>query len=131
MSMGKSSMCNHQKLIYLLLLGFLQLPGHALSEDCNKTSQQQNYPTAAKVDYVIGCMASNGQSHEIMQKCSCSIDLIEKKIPYQEYVQISTLLSLQQMPNSGRNAIYKSSTWSQKAVARLRDIQADSTLRCF
>ncbi|MET0080937.1 MAG: hypothetical protein ABW119_20955 [Candidatus Thiodiazotropha lotti] len=124
-------MYKYQKLVYLLLLGLLQFPSQALSEDCNKANQRQSYPTAAKVDYVIGCMASNGQSHEIMQKCSCSIDLIEKKIPYEEYVQISTLLSLQQMPNSGRNAIYKSSTWSQKAVARLRDIQADSTLRCF
>ncbi|MCG8488866.1 MAG: hypothetical protein MI756_15430 [Chromatiales bacterium] len=118
------------KLVYLLVLGFLHIPADALSDECNKASQQ-NYPTSAKVDYVIGCMASNGQSHEIMQKCSCSIDLIEQKIPYDEYVQISTLLSLQQMSNSGRNAIYKNSTWSQKAVAKLRDIQADSTLRCF
>jgi hypothetical protein len=122
----------HSRLVYLLALGILHTP-LAVSDECNKSSndQSQKYPTSAKVDYVIGCMASNGQSHDVMQKCSCSIDLIEKKIPYDEYVQISTLLSLQQMSNAGRNAIYKSSTWSQKAVAKLRDVQADSTLRCF
>ncbi|MBT3046806.1 MAG: hypothetical protein AB2637_09025 [Candidatus Thiodiazotropha sp.] len=100
-------------------------------EECNKASSSNDYPTSARVDYVIGCMASNGQTHEMMLKCSCSIDLIAKAIPYEEYVHISTLLSLQQMAAAGRNAVYKSSTWSQKAVAKLRDVQADSTLRCF
>jgi hypothetical protein len=103
----------------------------ANAEECDKTKGIESYPTSAKVDYVIGCMASNGQSFEMMQKCSCSIDFIAQAIPYEEYVQISTLLSLQQMTGAGRNAVYKSSTWSNKAVSKLRDVQADSTLRCF
>jgi hypothetical protein len=102
------------------------------AEECPEASEAENdYPTTARVDYVIGCMASNGQTHEMMQKCSCSIDHIAKSISYTEYVQISTLLSLQQMNSVGRNAVFKESTWSKKAIARLRDIQADSTLRCF
>ncbi|WP_316369468.1 hypothetical protein [Candidatus Thiodiazotropha sp. CDECU1] len=114
----------------MLLFGLI-CSNHAIAEECNDASISSDYPTSARVDYVIGCMASNGQSHEMMQKCSCSIDLIAKAIPYEEYVHISTLLSLQQMTAAGRNAVYKSSTWSQKAVARLRDVQADSTLQCF
>jgi hypothetical protein len=103
-----------------------------IAEECPEAVETENdYPTSARVDYVIGCMASNGQSHEMMQKCSCSIDHIAKAISYTEYVQISTLVSLQQMNSVGRNAVFKESTWSKKAVARLRDIQADSTLRCF
>ena len=104
----------------------------ASAEECtDQQSAAKDYPTSAKVDYVIGCMASNGQTYDIMQKCSCSIDFIAKSIPYDEYVQISTLLSLQQMAGAGRNAVYKNSTWSKEAVAKLRDVQADSTLRCF
>jgi hypothetical protein len=99
--------------------------------ECNEATDHNSYPTSARVDYVIGCMASNGQTHEMMQKCSCSIDLIAKAIPYEEYVHISTLLSLQQMTAAGRNAVFKSSTWSQKAIAKLRGVQADSTLNCF
>jgi ACT domain-containing protein len=76
-------------------------------------------------------MASNGQTHEMMQKCSCSIDPIAQTIPYQEYAQISTLVSLKQMTSAGRNAVYKSSTWSQKAIAKFKEPQADSTLSCF
>lgn len=117
-------------LVALATMGITFASPVSASEACDKADNKA-YPTSAKVDYVIGCMASNGQSHEMMQKCSCSIDLIEKAIPYDEYVHISTLLSLQQMSGAGRNAVYKSSSWSQKAVAKLRDVQADSTLRCF
>jgi hypothetical protein len=101
------------------------------ADDVAKEPENQAYPTAAKVDYVIGCMASNGQTYEMLQKCSCSIDFIAKSIPYNEYERISTLLSLQQMAGAGRNAVYKSSTWSKDAVSKFRDIQAESTLRCF
>ncbi|MET0120384.1 MAG: hypothetical protein ABW124_05025 [Candidatus Thiodiazotropha sp. 6PLUC9] len=113
----------------LVTVGFISIFSSVVTAD--ECDESDTYPTSAKVDYVIGCMASNGQTHEMMQKCSCSIDLIEKAIPYTEYEHISTLLSLQQMAAAGRNAVYKSSTWSQKAVAKLRDVQADSTLRCF
>ncbi|MEJ2453566.1 MAG: hypothetical protein P8103_05355 [Candidatus Thiodiazotropha sp.] len=117
-------------ILTLISLG-LACSSLANAEECDKASNSQTYPTSAKVDYVIGCMASNGQSYEMMQKCSCSIDFIADAIPYEEYVHISTLLSLQQMTGAGRNAVYKSSTWSNQAVAKLRDVQADSTLRCF
>ncbi|MES9863120.1 MAG: hypothetical protein ABW157_02015 [Candidatus Thiodiazotropha sp. LLP2] len=123
-------MIKSRLLFILITMGFLVISNTEAEEECDR-SENAIYPTSAKVDYVIGCMASNGQSHEMMQKCSCSIDLIEKAIPYNEYVHISTLLSLQQMSTAGRNAVYKSSVWSQKAVAKLRDVQADSTLRCF
>jgi hypothetical protein len=117
--------------VTLVSMGLLWFSTLQAEENAQVEESKQTYPTSAKVDYVIGCMAANGQTHEMLVKCSCSIDLIEKSIPYDEYVRVSTLLSLKQMPGAGRNAAYKNSTWSQKAVAKLRDVQADSTLRCF
>ena len=117
------------KLTALLALGLTW--GIASAADDAAKTQVNDYPTTARVDYVIGCMASNGQTYEMMQKCSCSIDYIAKSMPYEQYEKVSTLLSLQQMPGAGRNAVYKSSAWSKEAVSKLRDIQAESTLRCF
>ncbi len=114
-----------------LLLMFAGACAPALATECQESAQADPFPTSVKADYVIGCMAANGQTYEMLQKCSCSIDLIEKAMPYKTYEHVSTLLSLQQMSGAGRNAVYKSSTWSQNEVARLREIQADSTLRCF
>ena len=103
----------------------------AASAQPDNSMNGQSYPTAAKVDYVIGCMAANGQTPEMLQKCSCSIDFVAAAIPYDEYEKVETLLRLQQMPGAGRNAIYKNSSWSKKAVLKLREVQAESTLRCF
>ena len=43
---------------------------HSSAEDLN------DYPTAARADYVFGCMKVNGETQELLQKCSCSIDVI-------------------------------------------------------
>jgi hypothetical protein len=104
---------------------------HALSNESTQEPDEQTYPTTVIVDYVIGCMAANGQTHEMLQKCSCSIDYIRKAIPYGTYEKIETLASLQQMAGAGRNAVYSNSTWAKDAMTKMREVQADSTLRCF
>lgn len=95
------------------------------------TGGRQGYPTSVLADYVIGCLLANGTNPETLQKCSCSIDFIAESIPYDEYVKVETLLRLQQLEGVGRNAVYKSSAWSKAAVTRFKEIQAESTLRCF
>lgn len=92
---------------------------------------RQGYPTSVLADYVIGCLLANGTNPETLQKCSCSIDFIAESIPYDEYVRVETLMRLQQLEGVGRNAVYKSSAWSNAAVTRFKEIQAESTLRCF
>ena len=115
-----------------LLLVVLWLCAGAVAAQSDPAPQDpHDYPTAARVDYVIGCMGSNGQTVEMLHKCSCSIDYIASVIPYAEYKQIETLMQLQQLPGAGRNAIYKNSNWAKNAVTRLREVQAESTLRCF
>ncbi len=95
------------------------------------SSCSQTYPTAVVADYVIGCMLANGTTPEMLQKCSCSIDFLAASIPYEEYVRVETLLRLQQVEGAGRNAVYKNSAWTKQAIARLKEVQAESTLRCF
>ena len=100
--------------------------------DCPATANAPTpYPTVVISDYVLGCMLANGTSPDSLRKCSCSIDFIAASIPYEEYETVDTLLRLQQMPGAGRNAIYKNSNWAKNAIAHLREVQAESTLRCF
>ncbi len=113
------------------ILTALLLVSPAFSLPAMESETKAQYPTEVAVDYVIGCMAANGQTPEMLKKCSCSIDFIAAAMPIEEYEHVETLLALRQMSGAGRNAIYKNSTWSDKAIARLREIQAESTLRCF
>lgn len=94
-------------------------------------TQPTKYPTEVVTDYVLGCMLSNGASPDILRKCSCSMDFIAASIPYEEYEKVETLIRLQQMPGGGRSAFYKGSNWAKNAVVALREVQAESTLRCF
>ncbi|EGV33399.1 hypothetical protein ThidrDRAFT_0606 [Thiorhodococcus drewsii AZ1] len=89
------------------------------------------YPTQAIADYVIGCMLSNGASAETLQKCSCSFDLIVSEIPYAEYEKAETLMRMQQVPGGGRAGAFRGSAWAKSTLERFKEVQAESTLRCF
>ena len=109
----------------------LVAPVGVAEQPCEDPATGNDYPTRVRADYVLGCMLANGKTPDVLQKCSCSIDFIAASIPYQDYERIETLMQLQQMSGGGRNAVYKSSNWSKQAVAHLREVQAESTLRCF
>ena len=55
-----------------------------------------DYPTAARADYVFACMAANGQTRDNLQRCACSIDVIASILTYDDYVAAETVLSMRQ-----------------------------------
>ena len=99
--------------------------GHAA--DANDTS---DYPTSARVDYVIGCMATNGQTQEAMERCSCSIDHIAKTIPYNSFVQLETIRRMQDMPGE-RAMLFRGVGWIKDLQDRFRLAQVEADLECF
>jgi hypothetical protein len=89
-----------------------------------------DYPTDVLADYVFGCMAANGQSQDNLRRCSCSIDVIASIIPYNKYVQASTVLSLVQRPGESV-AVFRDAAWTKGVVEDLRRAQAEADVRCF
>src|SRR5262245_5505058 len=61
---------------------------------CPKPTLANDYPTPVVADYVIGCMASNGETQEMMQRCSCSIDAISSVLPYDTYEKADTIMQM-------------------------------------
>ena len=53
-----------------------------------------DYPTAARADYVFGCMAANEQTRDNLQRCACSIEVIAFILVYDDYVAAETVLSM-------------------------------------
>lgn len=93
-------------------------------------AELNDYPTAARADYVFGCMKSNGETRQVMEQCSCSIDVIASILPYERYVTAETALSLAQVP--GRfGAMFRSPEQPKAAVSDLRRAQAEAEIRCF
>jgi hypothetical protein len=96
----------------------------ALAEDIN------DYPTAARADYVFGCMKANGETQEILQKCSCSIDVIASLIPYDRYVTTETILSMSQVTGPVGSE-FRSTEQAKLALQEFRRAQAEAEVRCF
>jgi hypothetical protein len=97
---------------------------HAKAEDLN------DYPTSARADYVFGCMKANGETQELLQKCSCSIDVIASIIPYDRYVTAETILSMSQVTGPVGSE-FRSTEPARLALQEFRRAQAEAEIRCF
>ncbi len=77
-------------LVTFALLLWAGAPGPALAQAVN------DYPTNARADYVFVCMATNGQTRDMLDRCSCAIDQIAEILSYDDYVRAETVLRMRQ-----------------------------------
>jgi hypothetical protein len=89
-----------------------------------------DYPTTARVDYVFGCMKANGETREVLERCSCSIDVIASILPYDRYVNAETVLSMAQVSGTLGNQ-FRVTEIARTAIDDLRRAQAEAEVRCF
>jgi hypothetical protein len=93
---------------------------------------QNDYPTATRADYVLGCMAANGNKRETLFQCSCAIDTIASMLPYSDYEKAETALSLQTGGGvGGRVGLFRDPPEIKAVLERLREAQAEANLSCF
>ena len=89
-----------------------------------------DYPTADRADYVIGCMAANGNTQEALMKCSCAVDTIAALMPYKDYEEAKTALSLQ-VEGGPRMTIFAHTPQMQTLIQNLHQAQAEANIQCF
>ena len=107
-----------------LILALVCMASPAVGQSAN------DYPTVARAEFVFGCMGANGQTPEILYKCSCSIDVIASIIPYDRYVQIETVMRMQQVAGE-RTAAFRTTKWANAMVDEYKSAEAEGTLKCF
>lgn len=108
----------------VLAVSMFAMSRHAVADDIN------DYPTTARADYVFGCMKANGETQEILQKCSCSIDVIASLIPYDSYVATETILSMSQVTGPVGSE-FRSTERARQTLQEFRRAQAEAEVRCF
>jgi len=97
---------------------------------CPRPSLANDYPTPVVADYVIGCMASNGETQEMMQRCSCSIDAISSVISYDTYEKADTIMQMRLVAGDN-TSMFREMTMLKKVVDQLRLAQIEADFRCF
>ena len=90
-----------------------------------------DYPTAARAEYVFACMASNGQTREILGTCSCSIDVIASILPYDKYVQAETIARMRQGAAGEKSEMFRKVPWMKAVIDELKQAEAEAEIRCF
>jgi hypothetical protein len=89
-----------------------------------------DYPTAARADYVIGCMATSDFKREYLDRCACGIDTIANLMPYDDYEQADTILRMQQGGLGDRGAMFRDTPIAKERTEQLRRAQAEVALQC-
>ncbi|MEA2856782.1 MAG: hypothetical protein QOH98_1103 [Methylobacteriaceae bacterium] len=95
-----------------------------------QAAETNDYPTSARADYVFGCMKVNGETRQVLEQCSCSIDVIASIIPYDKYVEAETVASMNQAVGQ-IGAMFRGTNQSKDILADLRRAQAEAEIRCF
>jgi len=96
----------------------------------NPANAAGDYPTDIIVDYVLGCMKSNGQTRKVLERCSCSIDVIASIVPYERYESAETFKRMSQTTGEA-SGLFRESAAAKAAGAELRRAQAEADIRCF
>jgi len=88
------------------------------------------YPTETTADYVIGCMAANGETQDGLRRCSCSIDAIASVLPYDIYERADTVLRMRQVGGEAAG-MFRDTPQLRDVVDQLREAQVEADFRCF
>jgi hypothetical protein len=95
-----------------------------------RSGDENDYPTAARAEYVFACMASNGQTQEALQHCSCAIDVIATILGYDKYEQAETVLRMRRSTGGYLGDVFRSGV-TNSMVRDLEEAQAEAEIRCF
>jgi hypothetical protein len=108
--------------ITLLLTCGAAIPAHADTDD-------HNYPTSARVEYVQECIEKKGAAVANVYKCSCAIDWIARKLTYDEYVEAQTYSKYATLPGEG-GGIFRDSPDAKEKAKLYKALEADALKGC-
>lgn len=90
-----------------------------------------DFPTQARVEYVLRCMDSHGgQKYEILYSCTCIIDKIADKIAYDEFVEAEVFAQLRRTPGE-RGGVFRDPDRASLLVSKISDLTEVAERSCF
>jgi hypothetical protein len=94
-------------------------------------AQANDFPTPARVEYVLACMRDNpGSPQEAIYKCSCAIDAIAGKVDYDTWVDLSTVANATTIAGE-RGGVVRDMKDGRKIITTFRELQDGAKKSCF
>jgi hypothetical protein len=88
-----------------------------------------NYPTAARVEYVNECIANQRDSLANVYQCSCVIDRIADTLSYDEFVEAITFSRYAGLPGEA-GAIFRDSDEARNRGRKYRELESEAYRVC-
>ena len=88
-----------------------------------------DYPTQARVEYVIDCASRNGGKLSQVYQCSCVIDDIANTLTYDDFVEVSTFARYATLPGEG-GGIFRDSDEAKARAKQFREIEKNAYRAC-
>lgn len=88
-----------------------------------------DYPTVARVEYVNECIGANGGTLAALYQCSCAIDRIAARLPYERFVEAGTYARYATLPGDG-GGIFRDSDEARQEAKLYRELENAARKGC-
>ena len=105
--------------------------GMSYADNTPEVKLVNDYPTQARVEYVMQCMHKYGEknSYDTMYGCVCAVDKVAETIPYDNFVATSTLAVMINTPGE-KGGVFRDAPGGRKAISAFKKFLADTEQSC-
>jgi len=90
-----------------------------------------DFPTQARVEFVLGCMHELGeQSYDTLYPCVCLIDAIAADMSYEEFAEAQVFSQLRSTPGE-RGGVFRDPDRAQSLTEKLQAAVERGEAACF
>jgi hypothetical protein len=94
-------------------------------------STANDFPTQARVEFVLGCMNERGaQSYDTLYPCVCVIDRIAEAMSYAEFAEAQVFRQLRSTPGE-RGGVFRDPEQATSLTEKLDAAIENAERRCF
>lgn len=115
----------------LLISAVLFNSAISYADNTTEVKLVNDYPTQARVEYVLQCMHKYGEknSYDTMYGCVCAVDKVAETIPYENFVATSTLAVMINTPGE-KGGVFRDAPGGRKAISAFKKFIADTEQSC-
>lgn len=90
-----------------------------------------DFPTISRVEFVLECLRDHkGSQFELLNKCSCVVDRLAEKYPYDDFVEVQTMANAVTIAGE-RGSTLRDNDEAQKAARQYRADVKEAAKACF
>ena len=95
------------------------------------TAAANDFPTQARVEFVLGCMnEQGGQSYDNLYKCVCAVDAVAAEMSHEEFAQAQVFSQLRSTAGE-RGGVFRDPEQARSLVAKLAAVLERARAQCF